>query len=379
MTPLSPAPPPRSSQRIFPRRFGLRSADWTQRISRLNKLMSSCRLCPHVCAALRQQGERGRCRVGDSALLAEACVHHGEEPVFGGGGGTGNLFLSGCQLRCVFCQNHQISQSLRGQRRHAEGRLALQLKDSELAQEHAWRRSPAQLAQEMLRLQALGVGHIGWVSPSPQLPWLVKALQMADQQGLNRPLIYNSGGYERLEVVQLLDSLIDIYLPDFKYVSPKISGRLSAAPDYAEQASLALQEMARQIHALEPHTQELLGLTRQGSLWIDAQGQAQRGLLIRHLVLPGHVAESLKVLDHLVSIVGEDFSLSLMAQYQPMHRAAQIGGPLARTLRRSEYQRVLNHAEALGISQIIGQELSAGDHYVPDFSRQGAVFDDEKM
>ena len=351
----------------------LSPSEWEQRIQALFAHLQSCRLCPHNCQSHRLQGERGRCRVADQPLLAEACAHQGEEPVFGGQHGVGNLFFAGCQLRCVYCQNHQISQSLRGRSSRSQGHLSIQLSDAEKTQEQSWRTNPQEIATQMLRLQAQGVKHIGWVTPTPHLAWLLQALQLACQQGLQLPIIFNSGAYENPEILALLDGIVDIYLPDFKYVSAKISGRLSAAPDYVEQATLALLEMARQQkNKVENDLQA--GLRCQGSLCLDAAGLAQQGLLVRHLVLPGYVSESIKVIDKLVETLGSHFSLSLMAQYQPMHHAVHMPGTLARPLRRNEYQRVLDHAEAMDLTHIIGQELTARDHYLPDFAQTGAVF-----
>ncbi|MFH1809862.1 MAG: radical SAM protein [Pseudomonadota bacterium] len=336
----------------------LDAAAWSNRIEALFELADPCQLCPHRCGAHRLHGERGRCLVGDRALLASACVHRGEEPVLGGTRGVGNLFFGGCTLRCVICQNHQISQTLRGQRIPARGPGIQCLRPGAEAIEARWAVDAEALHASMLDLLERGAPVIGLVSPTPHLPWVVQALARLQVGGRHVPILYNSSGYERVEVLALLDGVVDLYLPDLKHVTPRVAGRLCAAPDYPQHALAAIQVMHEQV----------------GSLQLGDDGIARRGLLVRHLVLPGHVTESERVLRELAGRLGTEIGVSLLAQYHPRHHA-QVLGPLARRLRRDEYRRVLRCLEDLGFEQGYTQDLEAPDSYLPDFERAQHPFE----
>lgn len=294
----------------------------------------SCDLCPRDCRVDRTAGETGVCGIGRRAGLARALLHYGEEPVLSGqagppGPGSGTVFLTGCNLRCLFCQNHQISWGREGRPVSDEG-----------------------LAAEMLGLQARGALNINLVSPSHVVVPVLRALRLARRGGLALPLVWNSNGYEKDAVVERLAGIVDIYLPDLKYVSSELSLRYSGAADYFERAAAALQEMFLQ----------------QPDLVIGDDGIARRGLIIRHLVLPGASADSLAVLEWIADRLSPSVGLSLMSQYHPCHMAP---AELRRGVSADEYGLVLDRAEALGFDSLFAQPgvFAPKEHLVPDFRR----------
>ncbi len=295
---------------------------------------SACTICPRRCRVDRTRGATGFCRTGMRASVSHALLHFGEEPVLSGtsaaGAGSGTIFFSGCNLKCLFCQNHQLSW----------GNEGAPVTDEELA-------------VLMLGLQERGALNINLVSPSHVILPILRALRIAGRRGLDIPLVYNSNGYDDDAVIARLDGIIDIYLPDLKYISSGLSSRYSGAGDYFAAASLALREMAAQ----------------QPVLTADASGRALRGLIVRHLVLPGHADDSLDVVrwirDHLSPHIG----LSLMSQYHPCHRAPE---ELRRSLSREEYEKVTAFALESGIENMFIQPepFGPGDHLVPDFRKK---------
>ncbi|MCX6561675.1 MAG: radical SAM protein [Candidatus Aminicenantes bacterium] len=295
---------------------------------------SACDLCPRDCGADRAADAAGVCGIGRGAGLAQALLHYGEEPVLSGpegppGRGSGTLFFTGCNLKCLFCQNHQISWS-------RAGRPV----------------SDADLAEAMLRLQADGAYNINLVSPSHVILPILRALRLARGGGLNLPLVWNSNGYEKEAVVARLSGIVDVYLPDLKYVSPRLAARYSGAADYFERASAALQEMYLQ----------------QPDLVLDSGGLAQHGMIIRHLVLPGCEEDSLAALEWIAGSLSPSVGLSLMSQYHPCHKAPP---ELRRGVTSEEYGRILARAETLGFESLFAQpEVFAPDeHLIPDFDR----------
>jgi putative pyruvate formate lyase activating enzyme len=292
-----------------------------------------CELCPRRCRVDRER-ELGRCGQGRTPGVAIACSHRGEEPPLVGEGGAGTVFLTGCNLRCRFCQNHQISQ------RPAPAR---------------WLTSPEALAERFLALERQGCAVLEWVSPTQHLPSLCEALRLARGRGLSLPLVYNSNGYERTTVIELLDGIVDVWLPDAKYADDALARELSDAPDYVEVNRRALGAIARQVGPLE----------------LDARGVARRGLLIRHLVLPGHVADTERVLRWIGEALGPESWVSLMAQYYPAHELAgpAATGPLARPLTRREYRRAVEALATAGLELGWVQELSSCARFLPDFDR----------
>ncbi len=306
-----------------------RSGIISQRARDAARMMSPCRLCPRRCGRDRMRGKRGVCGAGVRAEVARAIPHFGEEPPLVGNGGAGTVFFYRCSLRCLFCQNHTISQEGSG---------------SEM--------EPWELAQSFLALQAQGCENIDLVSPTHFLPAILEALDLAAEQGLRLPLVYNTHGYELPEVLSLLDGVVDIYLPDMKYGESKGAALCSAAPDYPRVNRRAVLEMHRQV----------------GGLKIDGE-RAVRGLVVRHLVLPGALAGSGRVFTFLARRLGADTWVSIMAQYHPCHKAA--GHPvLGRRITAKEYERVLSLAEILGLENYWVQALDSSDVFLPDFSKE---------
>jgi putative pyruvate formate lyase activating enzyme len=297
-----------------------------------------CRLCPRECGVDRAAGELGFCESGPAAVVSHALLYYGEEPVLSGEGGpaaptrarsgSGTVFFTGCSLKCCFCQNYQLSWLGRGRETSDE-----------------------ELAGMMLALQEKGALNINLVSPTHHFLPVLRALAIACRDGLSLPVVANTSGYEKASILAHLDGIVDIYLPDFKYASAGPAGAYSGAPDYFEHAAEAVREMFFQ----------------QPLLLLDEAGSAGRGLIIRHLVLPGGVENSLSVLEWIHRELGTSVALSLMSQYHPCFRAP---GELGRPLERDEYARVLGRARELGFEHLFIQPEAFGEgHLVPDFER----------
>ncbi len=287
-----------------------------------------CTLCPRRCGVDRTKGERGFCGMPDKLYAARASAHYWEEPVISGSFGSGAIFFSGCTLRCAFCQNYTISD------------------------EHFGRElTPQALRAVMERLIDEGVQNINLVTPTHFLPSILPALEPK----LPVPVVYNCGGYESVETLRRLEGKIDVYLPDFKYSDNALAKRLSAAPDYYETAAAAILEMYRQV----------------GRPVIEDE-QMTRGVLLRHLVLPGFVDNSLGVLDWIAeNFRSGDILVSLMSQYVPMGKAKAMP-PLDRRITETEYDAVLSYMELLGIEDGFTQDFSAAtSDYTPEFDLTG--------
>jgi len=289
-------------------RLRIAEAEMAARCEKLDELLSPCRLCPHHCMVDRRHKERGRCGVGAAAKVASFGPHFGEEPPLVGRRGSGTVFFSGCNLSCVFCQNYTISQLGEGQ---------------QVSTEH--------LAEIFLGLARRGCHNINLVTPTHQAPVIVSALALARQAGLELPIVWNCGGYESPEVLRLLDGIVDIYMPDAKYGDDAAAARYSGAPEYATNLEAVLREMHRQV----------------GDLVIE-EGIAQRGMLIRHLVLPGGIAASACVFTMIASHLGQNTYLNVMQQYRPCYRADEYP-ELACRLLPSEYAEAVNSARELGL------------------------------
>lgn len=303
----------------------------------LPSTLSACELCPRRCRADRAAGERGVCGATDTLRLARAALHFWEEPPISGEAGSGTVFFSGCPLKCVYCQNHEIS----------TGNFGIDV-------------SPERLAQIMLELQDQGALNINLVTATHYAYLLPEAIAAARAQGLAIPIVYNTSGYERVEAVRELDDLVDIWLTDFKYADAGLGRALSHVPDYPSVAQSALIEMARQ-------------LERHGGGAARADGTWTRGIIVRHLVLPGHVEDSCRVLDLIWDAVG-DVPISVMNQYTPNAAMRAAGGELARAVTREEYERVLDHADDLGFTQMFWQEGGAVDEsFTPPFDTTGVL------
>ena len=280
-----------------------------ERIRALEDLQRICRLCPRRCQVRRFEGELGICRAPATPVVSSAFPHFGEEPELVGHGGSGTIFLSHCNLRCVFCQNYSISHL-------GEGTPT----------------RPVEMAQMMLRLQELGCHNINFVTPTHYAPQIAEAIRLAVKQGLKIPIVYNCGGYESLEALRLLDGLIDIYMPDIKFATPESGKRYAAAPDYFDVARRAVKEMHRQV----------------GDLKLDSRGLAQRGLLIRHLVMPGLVEESKRILEFIAREISRDSYVNIMDQYRPYYRAHEFP-EINRRITWREWAEVVEYARTLGL------------------------------
>ena len=294
--------------------------------------MQACRLCPRRCGADRLHGRSGFCGGDDGPGIAAIAVHRGEEPVLSGGRGICNVFFSGCNLRCLYCQNSQISRF-----------------DGESPRKFPSLDAAVDRISEIL---AGGVARLGFVSPSHMAGRMAMIVEALRARGAKPVVVYNSGGYDSVETLRRLEGLVDVYLPDCKYMDARLAGAWSNAPDYPEVAAAALKEMYRQMGRV---------------LHLDDEGLALRGLIVRHLVLPGQTANSVAVLRFLARELSPEVTLSLMAQYNP--NAQVTGHPvLGRRLLPEEYAAVLREMEALGFSSGFIQDPDSAGCYNPDFS-----------
>ncbi|MGD0273932.1 MAG: radical SAM protein [Gaiellaceae bacterium] len=277
----------------------------------LELLNSPCRVCPRQCKVDRLKNQPGLCGPGRRAIVASAFPHHGEEDCLRGRRGSGTIFFAGCNLRCVFCQNWDISRRLTGEQVSSE-----------------------RLAALMLELQALGCHNINLVTPEHVVPQLLEALPDAVRGGLRLPLVYNTSAYDSPESLRLLDGVVDVYMPDFKLWSPAVCRRYLKREDYSQVARTSISEMQRQV----------------GALVKDERGVARRGLLIRHLVMPGLIEETEQILRWIAAELGPDSYVNVMAQYHPAGRVARGEyGEIARPLTGEEYERALALAGELGL------------------------------
>ena len=290
-------------------------------------MKASCDFCPRRCRVDRPAGELGVCGCPYLPRVAHTQLHHGEEPCLSGTRGSGTVFFGGCNLRCVFCQNHDISTRPVG--------AAV---------------TPSELAAVFLEQQKRGAHNVNLVSPTQYSGPVAEALRLARTGGLSIPVVYNCNGYETVQGLRRLEGLVDVYLPDLKYHDDDLARRYSSAPGYFAAATAALREMARQT----------------GGATFDREGLLTRGVLVRHLVLPGGAADSSQVLTWLARELPEAH-LSLMAQYTPVHRAREFP-ELARRLRPEEYEPLLDLCDELGLDRGYRQAPgAAGEEYIPDF------------
>jgi putative pyruvate formate lyase activating enzyme len=314
------------------------SGELEQRAYALEARLASCDICPRECHVNRLQDELGYCRSGHLPIVAAICSHHGEEPAISGSRGSGTVFFGNCNMRCVYCQNYQISQNWKKQK-------------SRQIDCHA-------LAESMLYLQdELGCHNINFVSPSHFIPQLVRAVLEAVPMGLRVPLVYNTSGYDSVASLKELDGIVSIYLPDLRYASDDWARKFSHTPDYVARARQAIKEMYRQV----------------GNLIVDEFGLAQRGLIVRHLILPNGLAGSEESLTWLTRELSPTVTVSIMSQYLPLHWSQRIP-LLSRTISVTEYETVLQLLSDIGIVNGWIQEIGAAENYVPDFEREGNPF-----
>ena len=287
------------------------------RRDRAMEMLRECRLCPRDCRVNRIEGKVGFCGAPGLAKVAAVSVHHGEEPPISGTRGSGTVFFSHCNMACLFCQNYPISRMGAG---------------SELTVE--------EFSDRLLRLEEKGVHNVNFVTPTSHVPQILGGLLAARERGFALPVVYNTNGYDSLETLSLLDGIVDIYLPDMKYRSGELSGEISETPDYPAQNALAVAEMFRQV----------------GPLSKGRDGIARKGVLIRHLVLPGKTEETERVLSFLRDKYGRSVPLSLMGQYFPAYRAMGVPG-FDRKLRAEEYERAVGTARRMGLTDVAIQEM----------------------
>ena len=278
---------------------------------RLQARLESCDLCPRQCHANRLHGETGYCGAGQDLTVYTAFLHRGEEPPISGQKGSGTVFFSGCNLKCIYCQNYRFSHSLSGATI-----------------------TPEQLARIMLRLQEQGAENINLVTATHFLYPVLRALGLAVERGLHLPIVWNTSGYENSQLLRLLDGIVDIYLPDMKYADPQAARKYSTAPDYPAVNLAAVEEMFRQV----------------GHLRIDREGAARRGLIIRHLVLPHGLAGTGRIMRLIADRISRRVHVSLMSQYLPVWSARQ--DPLLnRRVTVSEYRRAVRALQQAGLSR----------------------------
>lgn len=284
----------------------------SEKIRQSSALLTACTLCPRRCKVDRTQGERGVCATGEKAVVASFSAHFGEEPQLVGHGGSGTVFFSHCNLKCVFCQNYDIS----------VGGMGQALDDR-------------QIAAIMLHLQKIGCHNINLVTPSHVVPHILKALDIAVDGGLNIPLVYNCSGYESLDTLRILKNIIDIYLPDFKFWDPALSERYCHAQDYPHIARAAIREMNDQV----------------GDLAVDGEGIACSGLIVRHLVMPGNLDGTYHILKFLKEKVSSHARVNLMSQYRPTGEAGNIRS-LSTPLTPEEFRRARQMARQFNLESI---------------------------
>jgi putative pyruvate formate lyase activating enzyme len=284
-----------------------------------------CLVCPRLCKVGRLHDKRGLCAIGRHAVVASHFPHFGEEDCLRGRNGSGTIFFSGCNLRCVFCQNHDISWEVQG----------------EIV-------SPQRLAEMMVEVQTWGCHNVNFVTPEHVVPQILEALPFAVRRGLRLPIVYNTSSYDSLDSLELMDGIVDIYMPDFKMCTPESARRYLRKPDYAQVAQAAVKEMNRQV----------------GPLVFDLHGMARRGLIVRHLMMPGLLEETKAVLRFIADELGRDTYVNLMAQYYP---AGLVGKPgrdsydeIDRHLFLEEYEEAVEIARSLGLKRLDVRSLGGG-------------------
>jgi putative pyruvate formate lyase activating enzyme len=300
--------------------------------SSLQDALTHCEFCPRACRVDRTTAPGKFCRTGSAIQVAHIGLHFGEEPPISGTRGSGTVFFTGCNLRCVFCQNYQISQEFQ-----SPDCRTLTIDD---------------LAEEMLHLQGMGAHNVNFVSPTHMILLMAEAIEKARQKGFSLPVVYNSNGYDSIAMLQRIRGLVDIYLPDIKYMDDEPARKYSSAPRYAEIIPGVLEEMLAQV----------------GHLEVNGDGIATRGLLVRHLVLPGLLDNSRKCLDTLAGL-SRYTHLSLMSQYSPQYKAA-LYPEINRSLSQSEYEQMVDYAWNLGLKNVFIQEIESQEKALPDFKKE---------
>lgn len=296
------------------------------------EILESCNLCPRNCGANRLNGKRGFCGAGDKIRVARAALHYWEEPCISGEIGSGTVFFSYCTLKCVFCQNYNISQCQWGKEITIE-----------------------RLSEIFIELQEKGALNINLVTPTHYVPQIIEAIKIARSKGLKLPIIYNSSGYEKVETIRLLKGYIDVYLPDMKYFDTKYSNKYSKAKDYFNYAKAAINEMINQV----------------GEVKFDENGIVQKGVIIRHLMLPGLLFDSKKIIDYIYNTYGDKVYISIMNQYTPLEHVKDYP-EINKPLNQKHYQALIDYALNIGVKNgFIQEEGTDSESFIPLFNFEG--------
>ncbi|MBK7629021.1 MAG: radical SAM protein [Bacteroidales bacterium] len=297
-------------------------------------VLQSCTICPRECRVNRIDGEKGYCGTDAGLNIASVCLHRGEEPLISGADGICNIFFAGCNLRCIYCQNHEISQNSLSFRK-----AAVDLPD---------------LLNQISEIISQGTDSVGFVSPSHMVHNVRAIIEGLHEKGLKPVIVYNTNSYDKADTLRSLEGLIDVYLPDYKYVTPALAAEFSGAHDYPEVALKAIREMYYQ---------------KGSTLRTDERGKAENGILIRHLVLPGYAEESMKVLRSIAEEISTGVHISLMSQYHP-EWLAETHPSIGRLLYKEEYESVVEEMERLGFRNGYIQDMESNVSYRPDFSKE---------
>lgn len=303
------------------------------------KELKDCYVCPRECHANRFGNKLGYCHAGPGFYISSVCIHRGEEPPISGSDGVCNVFFTNCNLQCNYCQNHQISMNSLD---HSKEQL-----------------SPREVVNQITAILDRGINSVGFVSPSHFIPQMKVIINIIRELGYDPVFIYNTNAYDKVTEIRKLENYIDVYLPDFKYIDTELAKSCSDVHNYPENALNAIKEMYRQVGS---------------ELIINSKGYLQRGMIVRHLVIPGAVANSVDVLRTIASRISPQLSISLMSQYYPNYRVASHEH-LGRTLRKSEYNEVVKEMESLGMSNGWIQDMASYDNYRPDFSNKTHPFE----
>jgi len=298
----------------------------------MKELLSDCTLCPRNCHKDRMKGELGYCRVSSDLMIARAALHMWEEPCISGEQGSGTVFFSGCSLQCVYCQNHQIACG-------EVGKIV----------------SIERLSEIFLELQSKKAHNINLVTPTHYIPQIVKGIEMARTRGLTIPIVYNGSGYEKVSTLKLLDGLVQIYLPDFKYKDTRISYNYSLCKDYYEKSKLSLKEMVRQVG--EPVFNEF--------------GIMEKGVIVRHLLLPGCIVDSKEIIKYLYETYGDQIYISILSQFTPV-KHQEKHKELNSAVTKEYYEELVDYAIDLGVENGFIQEgETAKESFIPEFNYEG--------
>jgi len=300
----------------------------------LKDIYKDCVLCPRECHADRTGGERGYCKSSDELVVARAALHMWEEPCISGEEGSGTVFFSGCALGCVYCQNRNISKGLAGKIITTE-----------------------RLADIFLELQDKGANNINLVTPSHYVPHIIEALSISSKKGLVLPVVYNCSGYEKVETLKLLEGYVDVYLPDLKYMSAEPAVKYSNCRDYFEVAAAAIEEMVRQVRETS----------------FDERGIMQKGVIVRHLTLPGYLEDSKRIIKYLHETYGNRIFISIMNQYTPISEN-EVYPELNRKITEEEYEELVDFAIQIGVENGFIQEgETALESFIPEFNGEGVL------